>query len=256
MTEKNHKISEFLYKRKREGSESEKVEVTADPFKRSKKVSRSPERERNVSGETGERMEEIIESIKRIKEEIIMEWRKDFRKMEEDLATFKERVIKIEADWVVGTNKIENRLVKVEKKCEEMAKREKRNNIVIRGAEFEEEVGCGEVKKFFKEKLMTEVDLESVYSIKKNNKITTFVKVKSWKEKQRIMENKNKLRGTKIVVEHEMTERELEVQNLIWKKSIEERDKGYKTRMGYRKLWVGEKLFVWDEENNVLKAKN
>lgn len=44
-----------------------------------------------------------------------------------------------------------------------------------------------------------------------------------------------------------------------WKgiaKSKVAKDKGRKVRIGYRKAWVDEKLWIWDEEKDNLKDKS
>lgn len=69
----------------------------------------------------------------------------------------------------------------------------------------------------------------------RNNTQVTFVELDTREMKQKIMEKKSILNGTKIHIDNDLTEK---VQSEWWKIAKEQKDRNRKVRIGYRKLII------------------
>ena len=58
------------------------------------------------------------------------------------------------------------------------------------------------------------------------------------------MREKSKQRGKNIFIDHDMTKKESEVQRKLRERAREEREKGKRVKIGYRKLIVEGKVYV------------
>ena len=70
------------------------------------------------------------------------------------------------------------------------------------------------------------------------------------------MQNKNKLKGTTIFIENDMTNKEINIQNELKKIAKQEYEKGNKVRIGYQKLTINSKTFDWEEISKEKSTKN
>lgn len=62
------------------------------------------------------------------------------------------------------------------------------------------------------------------------------------------MENKNRLKGTKIYINHDLTFKERKNKETVWKKAREYKDeKGKNVRVGYNKIIVENEEHRFDE---------
>ncbi|EZA53829.1 hypothetical protein X777_06703 [Ooceraea biroi] len=73
------------------------------------------------------------------------------------------------------------------------------------------------------------------------------VKIESEEEKQDILANKNRLKGDRIFVEHDLTWEERKRQEEIKKWAIEQRYKGKEIKIGFGKVRVEGKWIWWEE---------
>lgn len=81
--------------------------------------------------------------------------------------------------------------------------------------------------------------------------------MKDWSQKSGVMQNKNRLKGSRIYLEHDYTTEERNIQNETKKIAKTEKDKGKKVKMGYRKLFVDGKSYVWSNaDQGVVETKN
>ena len=68
----------------------------------------------------------------------------------------------------------------------------------------------------------------------------------------KVMTNKNKLLNSSIYIENELTWREMQIQKVILKRRKEEKDKGHRVKIGYRKLQIDGSWYVWNTEKQSL----
>lgn len=74
------------------------------------------------------------------------------------------------------------------------------------------------------------------------------VKLKSWQQKKEILAKKSKLKDKKLYIDNDSTKKERDVQKEIAKIAKMKRERGDQVKIGYRKLMVNERTFIWKEE--------
>ncbi|KAJ3644068.1 hypothetical protein Zmor_026741 [Zophobas morio] len=117
--------------------------------------------------------------------------------------------------------------------------------------EIREKTDAKEVEEFLKKEIEVEVKVLETIIIGKeeSKKILTL-----WEEKQEMMKNKNKLRGKRIYID-DWTVQEQKIPKGIREVAKEDRKKGYTTRVGYKKLEVGDKMYTWNDNKGKLEEK-
>ena len=98
-------------------------------------------------------------------------------------------------------------------------RRERRNNIIIKGIGKRDIKDGDEVKKWFKEELNLEVEVDGFWHIgdKSAKEYRLGVRMHDWENKQRVMGNKSKLRGKEdlIFIDNDLTQKEKKVRRVI-----------------------------------------
>lgn len=74
------------------------------------------------------------------------------------------------------------------------------------------------------------------------------VEVESFSKKMEIMKAKNKIRGSQVYIDNDLTKNERGIQKEIREIAKEERDKGKTVRTGYQKIIINGKEFRWDSK--------
>lgn len=147
-------------------------------------------------------------------------------------------------------------LTEIKRRLREKEKWERRNNIVIKGLEKKEK-GMEEIEiEFLKNEFGLKEGVGKIIIVGKSKKEIALVELKDWKAKQKIMIEKNKLGERKIYIDHDLTKKERKVQRMIIERAREERVKGRKVKVGYRKLIIDGTQFIWNEEREMIVAKN
>lgn len=77
------------------------------------------------------------------------------------------------------------------------------------------------------------------------------VKLKSWQQKKEILAKKSKLKDKKLYIDNDSTKKERDVQKEIAKIAKMKRERGDQVKIGYRKLMVNERTFIWKEEEGL-----
>lgn len=264
-------------KREREYDSPEKL-----PFQRSRLIKRSPTKTTNERGtkidtNLDKEMEQVLiemrkmtngirEEIKIGNENMLETWKKQFTsqimEIKEDINQIKEQVREQlvayqneKSEWQEEKKKLEDRLSKMEQKMEVGERKIRMNNLVIVGVE---EVLAGkedvktEVLSFFKEKLEVEPKIAKAYKIGQNRCV---VEMEQNESKAEVMKNKKKLKGSRVFINDDLTIQERKIQTQLRNKAKEEREKGRQTTVGYKKLWIDGKKFVWNEITNELQQK-
>lgn len=246
--ERGRKLSiTSYYKRKTEDTSFEEL----DPFAKSKKTDRSPERNKNTKEKQMEgKIEELTKMISTVIGEIRVireenaEWKKDIKELKEEMAR-KDKKIEY----------LENKVEYLEKRMERKELQEIRNNIVIKGLQVNEEDRKKEVENFLTTNLEVDVTLKDIKVIGKDKKII-IATTNTWEEKKQIMLQKNKLKErentAKIYIDYEKTEQERKIQKHIQEVANEYKKEGKEIKIGYQKVRIDGKMWFWDKKTNKL----
>lgn len=101
-------------------------------------------------------------------------------------------------------------------------------------------------KNIIKQHLNIDTSIKS--AIKLNNN-TCRIELEKFEDKLQIMKNKYKLRvvaDSNIYINNDMTIEERKIQYIIRQKAAEERKKGNDVKMGYQKISINGRGWVWD----------
>lgn len=256
----------------------------ASAFGRSKKVLRSPEYRSRKTGNnlSTESEKKILKSPQPISEkeeknqrtkntntykkttgdteasENEMEELKDMMKeMMKDIKELKAEMQTKEKLWKEEKEQLINRIEILEKNAEREEKEKRKNNIIIKGVSTEHEAKQT-VEKLFTETLGVQSKIIDAFKINKpDKKGILLVKMENWHMKQEVMKMKNKLKGSQIYIEHDLTNEERKIQWEIRNIAKEENAKGKQTRIGFKKLIINGEEFVWNnKENGLINRKD
>lgn len=147
-------------------------------------------------------------------------------------------------------------LREIKRRMEEKEKLERKCNIVVRWLEEKKKNIDETVREFIEKEFGITDGIEKMEVARNKEREVTVVKLKDWKTKMRVMREKGKLGKKKIYIDHNMTKEEREVQRIIRERAIIERKEKGKVKIGYRKLDVEGKRYVWKNEKNKLMEKN
>lgn len=195
-------------------------------------------------------MERMRESIKESLEDKLDKIRIE---LEEERGRREEERKREREEWRREKGKIEQRIEEIERTNERRERENRKKNIVIKGASWEGGRVEEEVCRFVKENLRTEVTVERAYKIKvKENKEIVVASLGSWEQKREIMYKKKEL-SQGIWIEDDLTKEERGIQIKLRERAREEREKGNKVKVGYMKLFIGDKVFRWNERRKELE---
>lgn len=256
-------ISE-LNKRKREGLKTEPIDI----FQKSKLVKRSPIKKENKEKENMDEMKTwIAQMVQEFKEEMranqtairkeIKESNKimkeELQKNNETLEKMKQELLTKEEEWKKEKEELTNRIVSLEKRIEWQDKKQRNNNIVIKGIN-DEQIDNKRIEKFLKDTLEVETHVKSIQLINtKYGKKIVIAEIKEPNDKIDIMNNKNKLKGQKIYIDHDYTKEERKIQAIIRNKAMEEKNNGKQVKIYSNKLIVNGIVYKWDGNKEKLE---
>lgn len=210
-----------------------------EAFLKSKKTIRSPiknakEEEAEEMDEIKQMLQQVMTSLDDIKTEQ-MTYREDMNALRKENSLLKTAV----------TN--------LEKRVHMLERKDRKNNIIIKGVNTDEIKGNDKTEDYIKESLGVDVSVRSVQQIKNS---MLLVQLESWEEKMEVMGNKKKLKGSKVYIENDLTKEERRIQAEIRKVAQEERKKGKKAVARYNKLLVNDQVWIWDHDKQTIKPKN
>jgi hypothetical protein len=212
--------------------------------------------------------------------------RDEMREMRERLNVLEEGRRKKEEKIEERMDKIEGRLSKIERRSEntteeaiggkmeeivgkvaEMVRKrernmkerkEKKNNLVIRGLHKEENKSLMDTAETFLEREFgAKAGVKKMRSTGKEGREIVIVEMDCWESKDSIMKEKKKLGTKKIFIDHDLTFEDREVQRRIKERAWKERTEGKWVKIGFRKLEVQGRKYVWsEEENKLIEKKN
>lgn len=180
-----------------------------------------------------------VEKWKNEQQQRIEEWRKEERKLVQDVQK--------------ENRDLRERVKELEKYRLEQEKKERRCNIVIKGAEAEDKPARQAVKEVL-EKIGKEKNVNVVDAFKIRNGIIV-AKISSIEEKSAIMRNRAKLRGTNVYIDDDLMKYERERQNRLRVWANEKRKDGMNVRVKYGKVVMNGKEYVWDECDKRMREK-
>lgn len=232
---------------------------------------------------------EVMKEIKEVKEgrEEMKGWMEEMRKgwekerkmfkekmegMEKRLEELEEREKKREVErgegrteggeggreWGEIRDEWEERMRRLEVEGERKSRGERKRNIIIRGVKTnkEGEEGLREAVEEVVKETGVEVKIEEVRRVGKKDregKEMVWVRFAKVEEKMGVMREKRKLRERKEWITDDLTEKERRIEWLIRVEADRKRREGKRVRVGYMKLWVEGKLWIWDEIKDRLK---
>lgn len=128
-------------------------------------------------------------------------------------------------------------LENVIKYVEDNEKKEKKNNLVIRGLVLKSNHTKNEVSAFLRDELEVEVKVQDAYEVGRDRKCV-IVKMESWEDKKSVLINKKKLGQQKIFIDNDLTAKERDIQRELVGIMKEERNNGTASKVGYQKIMI------------------
>lgn len=193
---------------------------------------------RELKGALKDWMKEEVNNLKKEMKKRDDAWKEDKKTTEariKELERKTEQEIREEEDWRTEMERrIENaegggceteaqsRIAALEKRLEDSERRERKNNILIKGADLNEDNqnSLGEqVKKFMIEKLKVKEQIIRATKIQNrdgNREDIILVELNSLEAKMRIMKARHLLQGTLIYIDDDHTKQQREIQKNSW----------------------------------------
>ncbi|XP_077558145.1 uncharacterized protein LOC144173709 [Haemaphysalis longicornis] len=137
--------------------------------------------------------------------------------------------------------------------------RSRRNNLLVFGLaeksiESESDLMVAVVDKIFKKKLNVEVKtIERIHrmgTVKPGKVRPVIMRFYDYREKERVMKNCPKLKGSSISISNDYASETVEVRRKLWQSAAAERDSGLKVSLNHDKLKINDKLYTWDQNKN------
>lgn len=219
--------------------------------------------------DTEEKIKELVEKIeekeKKEREEKTREKEEEKRKMEniekamqkieEEIRKMKEEERKDEKQKKKQEEKKEEKSHDKdmeERRWEEWNRKIRKKNIIITGTNVKEVIRKEMVEEWLKKELG--IRLIKIWIIEGRRGLVG-AECSSREEKERIMESKNRLKGTKTYIDHDLTFKERRNRKIVWKKAREYKDEGKNVRVGYNKIIVENEEHRFDEWREKLFRK-
>lgn len=235
-------------KKRRGGFEEEDNEV----FKRSRRIQRTPvKKEEDKTDKMMEILQQLAIDVKEIKKEQktcmqeLIELRKENEILKKENETFRK-----ESDQTRKELRELSNIVDI------LEREKKKNNVVVTGLRIDTqdpEILKGTMKSMLTRAL--DVDIEIKSALKLGEK-TCVIQLENETEKEKIMENKNKLKDFKegtIYINHDLTVQEKKMQGEIRKMAVEAKEKGKSVKQGFRTITIDGKTWRWNRVERKLE---
>lgn len=183
----------------------------------------------------------------------ILELRKDSTENKQCVQELKRAINEKETAWMEEREVLKAEIVSLDNRLEAFERRERRNNVIIKGIGMEEERGSvADMKKWMREKINVEVDPKSVSPIGRD---MILVELDNWEQKQEILRKRTALKGTRFYINPDLTKKERVIQKKIRDAAKSARQKGSNVKIGHLKLRINGTWFEWDYEESKLVEK-
>lgn len=153
---------------------------------------------------------------------------------------------------------LEERMRRLEMEGEKKNREERKRNIIIKGVRVKEE-GMEGLRKEIEEIVGATGAIAKIEGIRRLGKRDKergdmiWVRFASVGEKIEVMKGKAKIRDRREWIMDDLTVRERRVDWFIKKEAERNRREGKKVRIGYMKIWIEGKLWIWDEIKDELR---
>lgn len=193
-------------------------------------------------------LEEIRDLKKDLKEKEV-KWANEKAELVKKIGDLENKVgqLEIKADNT-DSAQIEAKLRRVERVLEMQERKEKMNNIVIKGAKIGNENIKLQVEQLLESKLGVGNCVTWAATRGNNENKIIVAGIENFERKKEILKNKHKLRGSNIFIDWDLTRAEREVQNKIVSMAREERSKGKEVKIGFQKIRVNGIWKGWEQE--------
>lgn len=246
---------------KRKRQEGEEGAGEKEAFGKSKKTPRSPGGDREeLKAEEMEEIKKMMEKgFKGMKEEIMgvkEEIAGGKSEMMEEIRLLKEELKRKEERWEKEKEELHERIRQMEERWEKEERRKRRNNIVISGwaTKETERVKKREETEEFLKRGVAEVKVIRCEKVAENKILVELEdmeeKIKIMRGKKRLME-KTETKG--VFIDDDLTREERGIQKALRERAREERQKGKKARVGYKKIVIDGVIRRWDERAGKLE---
>lgn len=219
----------------REVMERNRKEVREDIRKLEEKINNVEKAWRNREEDTCDKVEKLEKMIKEMecKVEVIEKEKEESRKNKmERKGKIGDSNTTREAEDNRERMEIKKELMEIKRRLQEKEKRDRRNNIVIKGLENKEKSIEKMAREFLEKEFGIKKGVGKIDTVGKGKRELAVMELKDWETKQKIMREKGKLGERKIYIDHDLTKEEREVQRI--ERAREERIKGKKVKIGYR----------------------
>lgn len=204
---------------------------------------------------------DIKASINEIKYEMsdlkkeVAEVKKETEKNDKEIRSMKDanREISEKLEEEVGRLKVKS--TELESKLEKMEREKIRNNVVLSGIVINEgdpQKLKAAIENLIKEKMGLDIEIGKAYKV--GEKRCVF-ELNKWEDKLEILKSKNKLMGSEIYMDSDLTPSERVIMREIRERARKERERGNRVKVGHLKLIMTGKVVVWDEQNGKLIEK-
>lgn len=173
------------------------------------------------------------------------------KKMQDEFKTIKECMSEEMRTIKEENRNLKSKQVELEKRIENMERREKRNNIIITGLQMEGQSSIKEATEtLFSELTDRKMEISDAYQI---GKLKTVVKMATLNDKISVMKNKGKLRIKKsvkpIFLDDDMTQEDRKIQYRARQFAKENKKEGNRIKIGFQKVQINENWYTWNESN-------
>lgn len=257
-------IKELINKRKRQEQDNSTTEKESEAVKKSRKVQRSqsltkisPENQSEEETMDLERLEKLIMGLSSQMQEIKVDTsgtkvaiegiHEQMKKYGEEIRGIKEDLLKKEVEWDSERAELRKEIDLMKRKLEIQERNSKKNNIIIKGKSFSNENIKHEVKEFLRQEINVTTDIEEAFMVGRREAKMTIVKLKSFDQKLKVLQQKRNLGDNEIYIDCDLTMDEQKIQAAIRKVAREEKGKGKKTKVGYRKIIINNTKYEWSE---------
>lgn len=206
-----------------------------------------------------EGMRKEIGGLKKEMREKQEEWRKEKEGLEERVKGMEERMGSM-GEWKKkGEDGMEERVRRMERRMEQKERQERRNNVLIRGLRRRDEKGRKEEVEELLKELGVESGTEEIKEIRARKGEGSgggsggiIVKLKGREQKRAVMVGRGKVREKGIRIEDDLTWEERRMKWKIEDRAWEERRKGRRVWVGYGRIQVEGRWWIWNEDKEEL----
>ncbi|XP_046145439.1 trichohyalin-like [Osmia bicornis bicornis] len=246
------------------------------------------EKDRN---ESRKERSELRNEIKKLREEMTEKgknWERKYLEAEERAKKLEERLERLEGREKKGMEDTEGRLREIEEKATQIAagkrgpnqgdgdyldiwkakleqldrnweatkRRERKNNIIVRGKKWPTRNEKEEIEKLLREELNTDAKARRV-RVLGNERNMAVVEMESWEDKAKVRRMKKELKdkGQMIFIDNDYTQKEREIQRKLVTRAKKEKEKGAQVKVGYMKIQIQGKWWFWNEVDGEIREE-